>query len=122
MHNDTITAAPMHVLMRDLGRRLGDYRISRNIKQNDLAKMAGLSRVTIGKLEAGGGGTIETLLRVLRAFELDGRILQLLPDASINPLDPISAQGKRRQRVRSVEEEQEPWTWGDKENERGESE
>jgi transcriptional regulator with XRE-family HTH domain len=112
----------MYVLMRDLGQRLEDYRISRNIKQDDLAKTAGLSRTTIGKLEAGGGGTIETLLRVLRAFDLEGRILQIVPDTSINPLDPISTQGKKRQRARSVEDEQEPWTWGDTENDRGESE
>lgn len=114
--NQAVTTAPMHVLMRDLGQRLKDYRISRNIKQDGLARMAGLSRMTIGKLEAGGGGTIETLLRVLRAFELEGRIFQILPDASISPLDPKSAKGTRRQRVRSVENDQEPWTWADAEN------
>ena len=101
--------------MSDLGQRLERYRISRNMRQDDLAQLAGLSRPTIIKLEAGAGGTIETLLRVLRAFDLGDRIVDLVPDASFSPLDPLSARGKKRQRVRKSAQDDKPlvWTWGD---------
>lgn len=39
-----------------------------------------------------------------------------VPDASLSPLDALSAEGKPRQRVRSTEEDGEtddPWSWGD---------
>lgn len=106
---------PLHTRMRDLGRRIETYRISRRIKQEELADLAGLSRVTLGKLEAGKGATLDSLLRVLRALGLDDRILNLVPDAGISPLDPMAAQGQARQRVRDTgpKATTEPWQWGD---------
>jgi transcriptional regulator with XRE-family HTH domain len=116
MHNDDMLVKPLKVVVDVLGKRLERYRISRNLKQDDVAKLAGLSRMTVSKLESGKGATLDTLMRVLRAYGLEERIFNIVPDASLSPLDARSAEGKPRQRVRSTEEDEEsdkPWSWGD---------
>lgn len=116
MRKAALRTAPLSAITRELGARLEAYRISRNIRQEDLAEMAGLSRMTISNLEAGNGGTIESLIRVLRALELEDRLFTLFPDAGISPLDPQSVTGKKRRRVRPPATEQAergPWRWGD---------
>lgn len=117
--NDNISAlvastAPLAVVIAALGHRIERYRLSRNIRQVDLAHQAGVSRVTLGKLERGQGGTLETLARVLRALGIEDRLPDLVPDATFSPLDPRSATGRQRQRVRQQSTPPaEPWTWGD---------
>jgi len=116
MHSDDVRSKPLKVALDVLGIRLEQYRISRNLKQEDVAKLAGLSRMTVSKLESGKGATLDTLVRVLRAYGLEERIFNVIPDARLSPLDARSAEGRPRQRVRSTEEEEEadePWSWGD---------
>lgn len=100
-------------LVDQLGQQVEAYRLSRDLKQADLAKRAGISRSTLIRLEAGKGGTVETLVRVLRALEIDDRLADLLPDATLSPLDPMSETGQRRQRARDRKTDSAPWTWGD---------
>lgn len=113
--------APLNIMMVDFGRRLEAYRIARQLKQAELAQQAGISRVTLGKLEAGSGGTLDSLLRVLRALGLEDRLLQLFPDPGPSPLDPMAGSGKRRQRVRHPADNaaaaDTPWQWGDENGE-----
>ncbi|CAN7657615.1 helix-turn-helix transcriptional regulator [Rhizobium sp. LjRoot30] len=116
MRNDDALLKPLKVVVDVLGTRLEQYRISRNLKQEDVARLAGVSRMTVSKLESGKGATLDTLVRVLRAYGLEERIFNVVPDASLSPLDARAGEGKPRQRVRSTEEEEEtdePWSWGD---------
>lgn len=116
MHKPDFRMAPIGAITKELGARLEAYRISRNIRQEDLAEMAGLSRMTISNLEAGNGGTLESLIRVLRALELEDRLFTLFPEAGVSPLDPQSVTGRKRRRVRPPATEQAepgPWSWGD---------
>lgn len=114
MHNQETSLKPVGALLEELGRRIERYRLSRNLRQEDVAKGAGLTRVTVGKLER-GGGNIETLVRVLRALGAEDRILDVVPDARISPMDPKSVAGGERQRARPSDSAgaDEPWTWGD---------
>jgi len=104
---------PVSEIITALGQRIEAYRISRGIKQADLAISAGISRSTLMRLEAGTSGSIETLVRVLRALGLADRVLELVPDASLSPLDPMSETGRRRLRVRDRKTDPAPWSWGD---------
>lgn len=115
MLNERASSVPLSSTLKQFGQRMERYRISRNVTQDDLAKAAGLARMTVSKLESGKGATLETVLRVLRAYGLEDKLLQLVPDATMSPLDPRSGQGKPRQRVRpqEAEPEEEPWSWGD---------
>ncbi len=106
---------PLAALLADLGRRLEAYRISRNIKQADLAELAGIGRSTLARMEAGKGGTIDSLARVMRALGLSERLLEIVPDARVSPLDPRSETGKARKRVRHAVQRSpdSEWTWGE---------
>lgn len=101
-------------LLRDLGQRIASYRISRNLKQAELAQAAGVDRTTISRLE-NGKATIDTLARVLAALEIEDRLLNIVPDSSLDPLDPLQAKGHRRHRVRDKikTDDSGPWSWGD---------
>lgn len=107
---------PIRTVLQDLGARIERFRLSRNLRQEDLANRAGLSRVTISKLERGNGGSVDTLARILRALNLGDRLADLVPDASVSPMDPKSGSKTLRQRARSPQEAEprQPWTWGNK--------
>lgn len=105
-------------LLSDLGQRIAAYRISRNLKQAELAEAAGIDRSTLSRLES-GRATIDTLARVLLALEIEDRLLAVVPDASVNPLDTRAARGHKRQRVRdskSGDDKDGPWIWGDEDS------
>jgi transcriptional regulator with XRE-family HTH domain len=106
---------PVSLLVEELGQRLAAYRLSRNLRQDDIAERAGVSRGVLVRLEKGAGGTIDSLVRVMKALGIEERLGLLAPDARLNPLDPKSVSG-RRQRARPRDEEESdaaPWTWGD---------
>jgi transcriptional regulator with XRE-family HTH domain len=109
-----MNAKPVHILIKDLGESIAAYRLTRNLRQADIARMAGISRGAVSRLENGEGGTIDSLVRILRALNLDDRLTTLVPDTTINPLDP-AATDEPRQRARPAQEDQTdtPWTWGE---------
>jgi transcriptional regulator with XRE-family HTH domain len=113
MHYDSGTK-PLQATLVEFGRHIERYRLSRNLRQADVAKAAGISRMTVGKLER-GGGTIETLVRVLKALDLSDRLFDLIPNAQLSPLDPKTGSGENRQRARPQDDQNPdvPWTWGD---------
>jgi len=86
--------------VRALASRLRALRLQRNITQASLAERAGVSRPTLGRLEAEGRGTLETLARVMyalgRELELDG-LLEPDPPSTLDEL----VRPRRRQRARS---------------------
>lgn len=102
-------------LLADLGRQLEAYRISRNLQQVELADLAGIGRSTLARMEAGKGGTIDSLARVMRALGVEERLLQIVPDAQISPLDKRSETGKPRKRVRKTHKIGliSEWNWDD---------
>tara|TARA_R110002072_G_scaffold71403_9_gene171302 strand:- start:5391 stop:5744 length:354 start_codon:yes stop_codon:yes gene_type:complete len=113
MEHNSDKTQPIDQTLETLGIKLEAYRISLGIKQADLAAKAGISRSTLMRLEAGTSGTIDSLVRVLRALGLTDRLADLVPDAALSPLDPMSATGQRRMRVRDHKRDDAPWSWND---------
>jgi transcriptional regulator with XRE-family HTH domain len=73
-------------LQVELGRRLRQLRLSRNVDQRTTAEKAGITRAALQNLEAGNGSSVQTLLRTLKALNyLDG-IDILAPEPTISPL------------------------------------
>lgn len=104
---------PIFVGLKEFGARFEAYRLSRNIPQDELARKAGVSRSTIVRIENGKGGTLDTVLRLLRALEIGERLFHLVPDAQLNPADPLA--GKRQRAAGRDDAPHEPWSWGDEE-------
>lgn len=88
-------------VLEELGRRLRQRRLDRNLSQQEIAEKAGLDRTTVGALERDGRGTLLTVVQVLRALsaldELDG----FLPATGPSPLELARRQGRVRRRASS---------------------
>jgi transcriptional regulator with XRE-family HTH domain len=72
-----------------LGESLRALRLQRNLSQAALAERAGIGVNTLKNLEGGKGGTLRTLLQVLRAFGKDEWVKTLAPTVSISPLHMV---------------------------------
>ncbi|MFT5315281.1 MAG: putative transcriptional regulator [Candidatus Krumholzibacteriia bacterium] len=86
-------------ILAQMGQRLKQARLRRNISQKELADRAGLNRTTIGDLERGASASTLTLVQVLRALELLEELADFLPEPGPSPLELAKRQGKKRQRA-----------------------
>jgi transcriptional regulator with XRE-family HTH domain len=73
-------------LQSDLGKRVRQLRLFRNVDQRTIAERAGISLRALGKLENGRGSTLETLLRTLKALDYVQGIEMLAPEVTVNPI------------------------------------
>jgi len=103
---------------RALCRRLEGIRLARNITQQQLAREAGVSTRTIGRMAKGLGVSVDTFIRVLTALGLQGNLEALLPDPSVRPIERIGKGGGERKRARrgSGKERGTAWRWGDEDD------
>lgn len=83
---------------QEIGERLRATRLQMNWSQQELADRAGLSLGTIKGLEH-GKGTIDSLLRVLRALRRLDALDAFLPDPGISPMQVLRMRGRVRQRA-----------------------
>lgn len=100
---------------QELGHRIRNRRLERNISQAELAERSGLSRRTITSVEHGEGATLSTLIALLRALQALDCLEQILPDPGPSPLllaklqeEPRKYASKPRKPVPTTE-----WKWGD---------
>src|SRR5476651_80370 len=73
-------------LQIELGLRIRQLRLSRNIDQRAVAEKAGVTRAALQNLEAGRGSSVQTLLRTLKALNYLEGIEMLAPQPTVNPL------------------------------------
>ncbi|GAA4623117.1 helix-turn-helix domain-containing protein [Cellulomonas oligotrophica] len=59
---------------REIGERVRELRLSRDLDQRDLAEAAGVSVTAVRRLEGGQGSTLRTALAVLAALEAPLRV------------------------------------------------
>ena len=102
----------------EIGSRLARLRLSRNVTQSMLAKDAGIGLRTLGRLEAGGPSTLDTLLRVAVALDLGDAVLGAIPASQIRPIERVSRTGaeRRRARPRPRDDRDPTRTWRDAPN------
>jgi len=113
-HNLDYSTAPIDQIEAELGRRLEAIRLEQNISQAELAAEAGVSRRTITRFENGGGISVETLIRLMRALGIEARLETLLPDVAVRPIDRVRLKGKVRQRARRKQHATpSDWAWAD---------
>ena len=86
-------------LQVELGRRLRELRLQKNLDQRTTAERAGIAEKSLRNLEAGRGSSVETLLRTLKALDFLQGIEMLAPQPSVNPLSLLK-EGKPRARAR----------------------
>jgi len=79
--------------------RIRRLRLSRNWTRERLAKEAGVSIRTIANLEEGRGVTFNTIIRILKALNLQGNLSALFPNPTISPMELLEMGGKERKRA-----------------------
>jgi transcriptional regulator with XRE-family HTH domain len=104
-------------ILVELGRRLRDARLERNLSQETVAEEAGVGRHTLQRMEAGESPSLINFVRVLRALGLLDELERLLPGPTPSPIDELERRGRRRQRAGSPQPREEKqggrWRWGD---------
>jgi transcriptional regulator with XRE-family HTH domain len=102
-------------VMTEMGRRLAEARLERQMTQAQLAEAAGVSKSTVERLEDGASTQLGNLIRCLRALGKLEALERLLPETPANPVELLRRRGARRSRVRRARGSPPPaeWSWGD---------
>ena len=104
-------------VLKEIGERLARTRLERNLTQVQLAEMAGISKRTLERLEAGASSTqLTAFIRVCRALGLFPRLDVFVPQPLPNPLEEIKLEGQRKRASGSRVEKRptkKKWTWGE---------
>jgi DNA-binding XRE family transcriptional regulator len=82
----------------EIGARLRALRLRRNVTQKALAEATGLSVTAIKGIEA-GGGTLSTLIAVLRELKALDQLQHFIPEITVSPLQLARRKGVQRQRA-----------------------
>lgn len=88
----------------ELGEQIRAARLRRNLSQELLANTAGVALGSLRNLEKGAGATVATLLRIVRALQLQNWIASMQPAVTISPMQMLKAK-QPRQRARMGKEE-----------------
>lgn len=104
-------------VLTELGQRITKIRLARNWTQAELAQIAGVSKHTVERLEAGESLQLTNLIRLCRALDLLAGFDALIPVPKPSPIVQLKMRGKSRQRAsapKAVDQSTRQWTWGDK--------
>lgn len=88
-------------VLDELGQRLKQTRLQRNLTQRHLAEEAGLSLATVRSLEDGKPSQLVTLIRVLRVLGLLGGLERAVPEPPASPIEELRLRGRERRRASS---------------------
>lgn len=89
-------------ILFEIGNRMRNCRIRKNMQQQELAIASGVNVTTIQRLEKGLPVTTEKLISVLRALDILENIEGLLPTPPLSPILMRKLQGKTKMRVRNT--------------------
>ena len=89
--------------MRQIGSKLKELRIEKNMKQKELADAAGVSVFTISSVENGKTTSLLTVIQLLRALEHLDYLDSFFQEESISPVAyaKLMKKNKKKERVRS---------------------
>ncbi|TDR16780.1 helix-turn-helix transcriptional regulator [Marinicella litoralis] len=83
---------------KELGRRIEQLRLERDLTQQAVADEVGLSRISYRRLEAGEAKLVN-VVAVLRVFGQVSLLDHAIPDTVFSPMEQLKLQGKKRQRA-----------------------
>jgi transcriptional regulator with XRE-family HTH domain len=89
-------------IIQELGDRLRQYRLQRNITQAELAERTGLHLNTVKHAELGHDPQLTTVVKILRGLNRLEALDAFLPPPMMSPLQLAKMKKKKRQRARRV--------------------
>jgi putative transcriptional regulator len=108
-------------VLAELGERIAQTRLERNLSQAAVAAEAGIGLATLERLESGRATRLDTFVRVLRALGMVEALDHAVPSPLVSPIEQLKLQGRRRRRAgaarRAPDAGGEPgqFRWGDEE-------
>ncbi len=103
-------------VLAELGERLAQHRLDRNLTQAQLAQEAGVSKRTLVRLEGGESTQLTNLIRIVRALGLLSNLNAFVPPPVPSPIEQLQGEGKKRKRASPRTDSTEPqsnWVWDD---------
>lgn len=88
----------------EIGARIEQLRLEKNLTQQQVADAVGLSRVSYGKLVR-GQGKFTNVIAVLRALDQLALVEEFVPEVGFSPMELLKLKGKQRRRARSSAQE-----------------
>jgi transcriptional regulator with XRE-family HTH domain len=88
-------------IAHELGQRLEQLRLEKNIDQQTLADELGITRKTYRAL-AHGEGKLVNFIKAMRVLGELEQLDKLLPATTFSPIELLKLQGKQRQRARTT--------------------
>lgn len=85
-------------LVEELGHRLKQARLNQDLTQQEVARLAGLSRKVVLNAEK-GRAQLEAFVAIMVALNLTAQLDHFLPQQMISPLQLSKLQGKQRKRA-----------------------
>ena len=102
-------------ILKEIGTRIKDTRISIFMTQKELAMKSGVSEKTIERIENGDNIKIENLLNVLRVLDCLQNIELLIPAQEFLTKEEAMRKRKRASK-KSVRADITVWKWGEEES------
>lgn len=100
-------------ILRELGNRIKDFRISIPLTQKELAEKSGLSLRTIAHMETGMATSTDSLIRVMRILGLLNVLDACFPEQETRPLDLMELGQKRKRATSPKKRAKTSWVWGE---------
>lgn len=104
-------------ILKELGKRMRNQRLSVNMTQQRLADLAGMSVLTVSRFERGEDIRLGVLIRLLRALGMQGNLELLIPEEERRPSsylnEPKGRKRASRKRGGFQENSDTAWVWGD---------
>jgi transcriptional regulator with XRE-family HTH domain len=86
-------------ILEEIGDRLLNRRLKKNISQEELASRAGINRATVRQIERGGSCSLLTLIELLRVLDCLEDLEHFLPPQQFSPLQAAKMKDKQRLRA-----------------------
>ena len=93
-------------ILEKIGARLKTRRISRGLKQQELAEESGVGVSTIAKIESGQSVAFSLLISVMRTLDLLENLDLLVPEQKPSPMELLRTQGRKVKRVRNKKDKE----------------
>lgn len=104
-------------VLREVGARLSQVRLEKNLTQAQLAHDAGVSKRTVERLESGSVATrLSGFIRVCRVLGLIARLELFVPEPAPSPIEQLELRKRKRKRAsarKAARAPSKPWRWGD---------
>lgn len=90
-------------LLAVIGRFIQETRLQQNKNQQQVADAAGINRSTLSQIENGGGGTILSMLQILRVLDQLHFLDYFQVQTKVSPIQLAKLEQKKRRRARKTD-------------------